>query len=404
MATLALIAVARRVHGVHPMPERSPLELADEAQSILTEFLGAAPAAAPFEVYSYAQEVPVYVRSGFRLVDRLSGNPVEHHFWYRTSDEPISPREATSQLFGFGRVRAFDPVPGAPGTTIVVFDRSGSVVFLDARRPPDASTPLAGPVSWERVFQLAGLRFEEFESCAPLPARAAQADRHLAWESSDASLRVESATSGGSVVAFELLEPEAAGEAPSASSDLFILLNTLLIAGLLAIAMPRALRHFRSGRGDPQISVRVALCTTGALLCSWLLYADYPGTAFDRFAFCIAGVFTSFAGGYLIWILSVAVEPSVQRDWPRIFITWSRFFRGHVRGPGVRSDLLTGLALGLFVVLLQALVGAGVNDAVELSPAVRTFHWSIWAGTAFEAVSASVLISLEFVAVLAILG
>lgn len=40
--------------------------------------------------------------------------------------------------------------------------------------------------------------------------------------------------------------------------------DTLLITGLFAIALPRALRHFRSGRGDPVISMRMALATLAA--------------------------------------------------------------------------------------------------------------------------------------------
>jgi serine/threonine-protein kinase len=57
-----------------------------------------------------------------------------------------------------------------------------------------------------------------------------------------------------------------------------------------------------------------------------------------------------FAGG--IWLLYMAIEPWVRRQWPKAIISWSRLLAGNWRDPVVGRDILLGVALGVIWILV----------------------------------------------------
>lgn len=405
LAALLFSFVVVRQQSVHSLPERSPHNEAHRARELLSDLEGVPLAQAPFEAFSYALHLPRYTRSGYELLNRASDNAADRHFWYRSAASPLSPVTAVSQLFFFGSVRPFDPPLGDPAASMVLFDRTGQLLFLDTRAPTHVDPSLRPGLTVDQLFVLAGLDLQAFEPCDPLPARAAQADAHLAWRGLESPTRVEVATSQERVVAFEVLEPGEEVVVYGSIAEFFLLLNALLIAALFVATLPRALRHFRSGRGDPTISMRVALTAALPLFVVWALRADYPAGYFEGFIFSVAGVFFCIASGFLLWILGIAIEPTLQRDWPRVLITWSRFFRGHVGGPSVRSDLLTGMCLGVLPLVPQHFI-VGKDAAALFLPStlLQGFQWSGWIGSCLDAVPSAILAAIEIAGTLVVLG
>jgi hypothetical protein len=56
-------------------------------------------------------------------------------------------------------------------------------------------------------------------------------------------------------------------------------------------------------------------------------------------------------------VLYLALEPYVRRNWPQTIISWTRFQTGGFRDPLVGRDLLFGVLLGMFWLLVFTLYG-----------------------------------------------
>jgi eukaryotic-like serine/threonine-protein kinase len=53
-----------------------------------------------------------------------------------------------------------------------------------------------------------------------------------------------------------------------------------------------------------------------------------------------------------IWMLYMAIEPWVRRQWPKTIISWTRVLSGAWRDPVVGRDILLGVALGVVWILV----------------------------------------------------
>ena len=55
-----------------------------------------------------------------------------------------------------------------------------------------------------------------------------------------------------------------------------------------------------------------------------------------------------------MWMLYLAIEPWIRRNWPQAIISWSRLVSGQLRDPVVGRDILFGVAFGtLWLVIFQ---------------------------------------------------
>lgn len=55
-----------------------------------------------------------------------------------------------------------------------------------------------------------------------------------------------------------------------------------------------------------------------------------------------------------MWMLYLAIEPWIRRNWPQAIISWSRLISGQLRDPVVGRDILFGVAFGtLWLVIFQ---------------------------------------------------
>lgn len=404
LAGVLLHVVLTHASGARLLPALSPVEAAERARVVLDGLDELDRGSDAFEVYRYASEAPRYERSGYRLASRNSEHPADRAFWYRRGPRPISPTAGTSQLFAFGRAQPFDPAPGEPGTSTVVFDSLGYLTFLDDRREPSSEHAEVLEPELDRLFEIAGIDRSDFAPCEPLLRPMTPGDGRLAWSSARTGLRSEATIDGGRIVAFELLEPSNREAAAHDTAKTFVLVNAALIAALFLAILPRALRHFRSGRGDPLTHMTVAATGSLALFLSWLLYADSPAVGSGLLPFIAAGAFFCVSCGVLIWILGIAIEPSVQRSWPRTLVTWSRFVRGRASDPRVRSDVLRGMGLGAIPMVVQPVIGRDAACLVGRGALDGSGRWSSWIASMTEALPSAILLGFEFLAVLTVVG
>ncbi|HVH88679.1 MAG TPA: hypothetical protein VM912_18320, partial [Terriglobales bacterium] len=137
-------------------------------------------------------------------------------------------------------------------------------------------------------------------------------------------------------------------------------LNLLVVVGggftLTIVAMFLARKNIRLGRGDRKGAFRLA---AWYFVLSWaarLLLAHHVGN-FDAEANIIfeqAAVPLLYAA--LIWILYIALEPSVRRRWPEYLISWTRLLAGDLRNPMVGRDVLAGALGGALLALVAHVV------------------------------------------------
>jgi hypothetical protein len=108
----------------------------------------------------------------------------------------------------------------------------------------------------------------------------------------------------------------------------------------------------------------------------------------------------------ILWVIYLAVEPSVRRFWPDGILGWARLLSGHVRDPRVGRDVLIGCVVAVGLAILQALYNY-LPPLLGFAGAIPTFQSNV---TAFNGISAALNIVFErtiggvFVAMFAVLG
>jgi hypothetical protein len=112
-----------------------------------------------------------------------------------------------------------------------------------------------------------------------------------------------------------------------------------------------AYRNCARGRGDRKGALRLACVVFVVEMAIFLCRAHFV-LAFDTLFLFILAVSTAlFASGFL-WMLYLALEPYVRRNWPQIIISWTRLMAGRLRDPLVGRDVISGVALGMAWVLI----------------------------------------------------
>src|SRR5262249_28483197 len=124
-----------------------------------------------------------------------------------------------------------------------------------------------------------------------------------------------------------------------------------LVLGLLAAGVLLARRNLRLGRSDRRGAYYMAMFILITQMLSWLLRADHVSD-FSGIALALRGLENALLSAVLVWLVYIALEPSVRRLWPDVLISWSRLLTGRLKDPLIGRDLLVGGASGVLVVLL----------------------------------------------------
>src|SRR5450755_2520992 len=88
-----------------------------------------------------------------------------------------------------------------------------------------------------------------------------------------------------------------------------------------------ARRNYRLGRGDREGAIRLAFVMFGLEIALWMCRSHLvPGL--ETFFLLLIALSTGLLVSGTTWLLYLAVEPWVRRNWPQTIISWSRLLAG----------------------------------------------------------------------------
>lgn len=292
----------------------------------------------------------------------LSARPSLLQYWYRQSPRHMVPSEFHDLMLTPGIIQSYDPPEIISGMVNVELDPQGRLIYLQAIPPEVESSGAKAfqPFDWGVLFALAGLEPSQFQSTQPTWNSLAGGDTRVAWTGmwpgTARPLRIEAASWHGKPVFFSLIgdwtKPQRAKSDEQTTGEKVrpIMLVLLLISMLLGASV-LARRNYRQGRGDREGAVRLALVMFGLEIALWLCRSHLvPGL--ETFGLFVIAVSTALLVSGITWLLYLALEPWVRRNWPRTIITWSRLLSGQVRDPLVGRDILFGVILGVVWILV----------------------------------------------------
>ena len=285
----------------------------------------------------------------------ISGlRPGPLQFWYRES-----PVNMQGLILGFTRgIGLYDPPQVMSGQITVVTDVKGRLLSLQAVPPQrDESMPSAEVMSWDALFDAAGLDQSKFVKTDPHWAPLAGWDAREAWKGpmDGAEVRVEAAAWRGKPIEFQVIGPwtrpgrqeRAVISTARRNQGIFLfVVAAFLVAGVLFFV--RA--NMQAGRGDRKGAFRLGLFVFITSMFSLMLIGHHT-TGIQELTFIVKCLASSSFVGTLVWILYLAMEPPIRKRWPQTMISWSRALAGNWNDPLVASHLLLGLGAGALLVM-----------------------------------------------------
>jgi serine/threonine-protein kinase len=131
------------------------------------------------------------------------------------------------------------------------------------------------------------------------------------------------------------------------------IISVFLLTAVLAGGALLARRNFRHGRGDREGAFRLAVVMFMLEIGLWLCRSHFVA-GFQTFGYLILTISSALLWGGAMWMLYLAIEPWIRRNWPQAIISWSRLVSGQLRDPVVGRDILFGVAFGiLWLVIFQ---------------------------------------------------
>jgi hypothetical protein len=260
-----------------------------------------------------------------------------------------------------GRLQQFEAVPSETDST----EFTSSTSSPEPAAEPGAPLAAEDQEAQERLlFDLAGLERESFANAEPLWVPPHFCDFRRAWNGQfpgrDIPLRVEAGWLQGKVVSFQLIGPWRRPYAANVSQRSRLqrlqgVVSTILILSLLVGSVFVARKHLRTGRGDRRGATRLALFILMLHMVAWVFVANHAPSLeeeFNQFLTILAQLFFVAA---LFWLIYMALEPYMRRNWPDLIISWSRLLGGRLRDPLVCRDVLIGVLAGILLTLVDSL-------------------------------------------------
>ena len=287
----------------------------------------------------------------------LSEQPPVLRYWFRQSPREMSPDGLWGNSFTPYVVTSSDPPPTLSGMINLELDPDGHLLYFQAIPPERETSPQpAKSTDWLPLFTAAGLNLSEFHSSESVWDSLASADSRAAWDGvwpgSARPLHIEAAARRGKLVYFSLTgpwsRPQRMSGAEKSRADKISQIIGLSIAFIIfAGSIFLAYRNYSRGRSDRQGALRLASLVFVIELTICLFRSHFVLT-FDAVGLVILALSTGLFVSAFIWVLYLALEPYVRRNWPQTIISWTRFVSGRLRDPLVGRDLLFGALLGIF--------------------------------------------------------
>jgi serine/threonine-protein kinase len=291
-----------------------------------------------------------------------SGRPSLMQYWYRQSPRYMTADDFRDVLLTPGVLQSDDPPQIVSGMVNVELDPQGRLIYFQAIPPEkeDSATPASSAFDWKPLFSLAGLDLPQFQTTQPVWTSLAGGDARAAWTGkwpgTDRPLRIEAASYRGKPVFFSLIgewtKPERQkAEDNSLGVRIRSAVMVVLLIAMLSGASFFARRNYRQGRGDREGALRLATVMFGLEILLWLCRSHMVAGVQTLGLFILAASTALFLSG-VTWLLYLALEPWVRRNWPQTIISWSRLLAGKGRDPLVGRDILFGVLLGVLWMLI----------------------------------------------------
>jgi serine/threonine-protein kinase len=202
----------------------------------------------------------------------------------------------------------------------------------------------------------------ELEAAAPILSLGLPFDHRYAWTGTNPDdlqmpLRIEAASLEGKPVYFAVLRP---WELPAAGTGapvwtfahkLIEAIGFLIRWVALAVAAVLALGNWRRGRADRRGAIRIGAYVAVVMFAAVMLRARHGGLAVAEVYRLNAMIGYALQAGLSSWVLYMALEPYVRREWPHLLISLSRLLAGQVRDPLVGADVLAGMLCAVAVMI-----------------------------------------------------
>jgi tRNA A-37 threonylcarbamoyl transferase component Bud32 len=347
--------------NVVPTP-KTPAALEDRAIETLTKLgfdtRGQSSASGLALSTDYARYVASHSTAPDRWKQLTNERPEAFVFWHRTSPRLLVPLGDQFSVSGG------NPPLNVSGMTLVAVDASGRLAeLLAVPEPFDAGTART-PTDWSPLFDAAGLQMSAFKPVTPTFNPLVFVDERAAWEGklsegSDVVFRIEAAAYRGKPISFEIVGPwsrssRSAPITPSVFDGIVEGISSLIIPGLVVVAVVLARKNIRLGRGDRRAALRAAAIAFVASLVSWLFGAAHFADVNREVTRFFARTGDALFQAALMWLTYLGLEPYIRRFSPDSLIGWTRIISGRWRDPHVGRDVLIGISAGLGMTILYA--------------------------------------------------
>jgi len=319
---------------------------------------------------------------------KLPGTPQWRDWLNAESPIRIDYRESQSPLEAapYGQVTGDNPPLSEPGMVRALVDGAGRLKEFYAVPYASGGDP-AQPVEPAAVFRAMGLDMTAFRPATPAFLPVLAADQTAAWKGPhpkipNLDLTVDMATWKGRVTEAKLEYGWNHGGAVQTGQTRGALARgifLLILSGLgVLAALLLARRNWRMGRTDRRGALRIAAAEFFLAMIVWLgTVHAVPGSA--TLGFFLAGASTWLGAAVSIWLLYLALEPSVRARWPHSIVTWNRILAGRWRDAQVGAHILIGAAVGAAVWTTASVVdgftGNTMGASEGLVAAQGTRHW-----------------------------
>jgi serine/threonine-protein kinase len=279
------------------------------------------------------------------------------YFWYRESSVAVLPN------FPVWEPSLTDPAPIIPGMITAVLDAKGRLLRFSAVSSPMLTTSGEGPqVNWSPFIAKAGFSQGDLQVSSPIANPPTSFDRRYAWtgqnpEDPDMSIRIEAASLEGKPVYFAVLRPwelPTAGTAPpiwTLAHESVEATGFLIRWAALAIAAVLVIRNLRRGRADRRGALRIAIYIAAVSFVAIMLRARHGGLVVSEVYRLNTMIGYCLQAALSCWVLYMALEPYVRREWPQLLISLSRLLGGQVTDPLVGRDVLAGMLCAVAVMV-----------------------------------------------------
>jgi hypothetical protein len=112
-----------------------------------------------------------------------------------------------------------------------------------------------------------------------------------------------------------------------------------------------AFLNLKRGRGDRVGARRLAWAAFILQMITFFFRTHFVAST-DLIGNMFLAVATSLLYAGAMWLLYIALEPYVRRNWPQTIISWTRLVSGKIRDPLVGRDIVSGVLLGISWVLI----------------------------------------------------